>query len=150
MFAKYTHKENMTLQDVKSQATQKQNPIQRVIKSLSDVFIEIMPAILAAALLMGLSGLLGQQGLFGKKSIVEMVPMLAGLNRFISIVSSSVFSILPLIVVWSSTKKIWWKSHSWTSYWCFDVKQQSSRCLSGSSGSSKSGNNQSLRVEKFS
>ena len=105
VFAKYTHKENMTLQDVKSQATQKQNPIQRVIKSLSDVFIEIMPAILAAALLMGLSGLLGQQGLFGKKSIVEMVPMLAGLNRFISIVSSSVFSILPLIVVWSSTKR---------------------------------------------
>lgn len=105
VFAKYTHKENMTLQDVKSQATQKQNPIQRVIKSLSDVFIEIMPAILAAALLMGLSGLLGQQGLFGKKSIVEMVPMLAGLNRFVSIVSSSVFSILPLIVVWSSTKR---------------------------------------------
>ena len=105
VFARYTHKENMTLQDVKSQATQKQNPIQRVIKSLSDVFIEIMPAILAAALLMGLSGLLGQQGLFGKKSIVEMVPMLAGLNRFISIVSSSVFSILPLIVVWSSTKR---------------------------------------------
>ena len=71
VFARYTHKENMTLQDVKSQATQKQNPIQRVIKSLSDVFIEIMPAILAAALLMGLSGLLGQQGLFGKKSIVK-------------------------------------------------------------------------------
>ena len=105
VFAKYTHKENMSLQDVKSQATQKQNPIQRVIKSLSDVFIEIMPAILAAALLMGLSGLLGQQGIFGKKSVVEMVPMLAGLNRFISIVSSSVFSILPLIVVWSSTKR---------------------------------------------
>ena len=105
VFAKYTHKENMSLQDVKSQAAQKQNPFQRVIKSLSDVFIEIMPAILAAALLMGLSGLMGQQGLFGEKSVVEMVPALAGLNRFISIVSSSVFSILPLIVVWSSTKR---------------------------------------------
>lgn len=105
VFAKYTHKENMSLQDVKSQAAQKQNPVQRVIKSLSDVFIEIMPAILAAALLMGLSGLLGQQGLFGDKSVVEMVPSLAGLNRFIGIVSSSVFSILPLIVVYSSTKR---------------------------------------------
>lgn len=105
VFAKYTNKENMSLQDVKSKAASKQNPLQRVIKSLSDVFIDIMPAILAAALLMGLSGLLGQQGLFGEKSVVEMVPVLSGLNRFIGIVSSSVFSILPLIVVYSSTKR---------------------------------------------
>lgn len=105
VFASYTHKENMSLQDVKSQAAQKQNPFQKVIKSLSDVFIEIMPAILAAALLMGLSGLLGQQGLFGEKSVVEMIPALYGLNKFISIVSSSVFAILPLIVVYSSTKR---------------------------------------------
>lgn len=105
VFAAYTHKENMSLQDVKSQAAARQNPLQQVIKSLSDVFIEIMPAILAAALLMGISGLLGQQGLFGKQSVVEMVPALAGLNRFIGIVSSSVFSILPLIVVYSSTKR---------------------------------------------
>lgn len=105
VFAEYTHKEHMSLQDVKSQAATKQNPFQKVIKSLSDVFIEIMPAILAAALLMGLSGLLGQQGLFGEQSVVEMVPALAGLTRFISIVSSSVFSILPLIVVYSATKR---------------------------------------------
>lgn len=105
VFARYTHKENMSLQDVKSQAAKKQNPFQKIIKSLSDVFIEIMPAILAAALLMGLSGLLGQQGLFGEKSVVEMVPALFGLNKFIGIVSSSVFSILPLIVVYSSTKR---------------------------------------------
>lgn len=105
VFAVYTHKENMSLQDVKGQAAEKQNPFQRVIKSLSDVFIEIMPAILAAALLMGLSGMLGQQGLFGEKSVVEMVPALGGLNKFIGIVSSSVFSVLPLIVVYSSTKR---------------------------------------------
>lgn len=105
VFAAYTHKENMSLQDVKSQAAEKQNPFQKIIKSLSDVFIDIMPAILAAALLMGLAGLLGQRGLFGEQSVVEMVPALAGLNQFISIVSSSVFSVLPLIVVYSSTKR---------------------------------------------
>lgn len=93
VFAKYTHKENMSLQDVKGVATAKQNSFQKIIKSLSDVFIEIMPAILAAALLMGLSGLLGQKGLFAEQSVTEMIPVLSGLTRFISIVSSSVFSI---------------------------------------------------------
>lgn len=105
VFANYTGMENMSITDVKEKSTKKQNPFQQALKSLSDVFIDIMPAILAAALLMGLSGLLGQQGLFGEQSIVEMFPGFAGINRFIGIVSSSVFGLLPLLVVYSSTKR---------------------------------------------
>lgn len=105
VFSKRAKMENMSLSDVKEKSAKKQNPFQQALKSLSDVFIEIMPAILAAALLMGLSGLLGQPGLFGKQSIVEMYPNLAGINKFISIVSSSVFGMLPLIVVYSATKR---------------------------------------------
>lgn len=105
VFSKYVGIENMSLADVKNKSTEKQNPIQKGIKSLSDVFIDIMPGILAAALLMGLSGLLGQQGLFGDKSVVEMFPALSGINRFVGIVSSSIFSILPLIVVYSATRR---------------------------------------------
>lgn len=105
VFSKYVGIENMSLADVKNKFTEKQNPIQKAIKSLSDVFIDIMPGILAAALLMGLSGLLGQQGLFGDKSVVEMFPALSGINRFVGIVSSSIFSILPLIVVYSATRR---------------------------------------------
>ena len=105
VFSKYVGMENMSLSDVKSKSTEKQNFFQKIIKSLSDVFIEIMPAILAAAMLLGISGLLAQQGIFGDRSIVEMFPSLAGINRFVSIVSSSVFDILPLIVVCFATKR---------------------------------------------
>lgn len=58
VFAKYTHTENMSLQDIKNEGAKKHNPLQLAIKSLSDVFIEIMPGILAAALLLGLTGVL--------------------------------------------------------------------------------------------
>lgn len=105
VFSKYVGMENMSLSDVKTKSTEKQNFFQKVIKSLSDVFIEIMPAILAAAMLLGISGLLAQQGIFGHRSIVEMFPSFAGINRFVSIVSSSVFDILPLIVVCFATKR---------------------------------------------
>lgn len=105
VFSKLAGMENMSLSDVKSKSAQKLNPFQRGIKSLSDVFIDIMPGILAAALLMGLSGMLGQSGLFDEKSVVEMYPALAGINRFVGIVSSSIFSILPLIVVYSATRR---------------------------------------------
>lgn len=97
--------ENMSLSDVKSKSTEKQNLFQKIIKSLSDVFIEIMPGILAAAMFLGISGLLAQKGIFGPQSVIEMIPQLSGLNRFVSIVSSSVFDILPLIVVCFATKR---------------------------------------------
>ena len=82
-----------------------QNPLQRFMKALSDVFIEIMPCILAAALLMGLSSLLTTKDLFGAKSIVEQVPGLAGFNRIVSIASSGIFALLPMIVAYSATKR---------------------------------------------
>lgn len=105
VFGKAVGMESMSLSDVKSKSAEKQNPFQKGIKSISDIFIVIMPAILAAAILLGLSGMLSQQGIFGPQSVVEMFPWLAGINRFISLVSSSVFDILPLLVIYSATKR---------------------------------------------
>ncbi|WP_353057642.1 glucose PTS transporter subunit EIIB [Ileibacterium valens] len=53
VFSKYTNTENMSLTDIKEAGAKKHNPLQTAIKSLSDVFIEIIPGILAAALLLG-------------------------------------------------------------------------------------------------
>ncbi|RYL93967.1 glucose PTS transporter subunit IIA [Sporolactobacillus sp. THM19-2] len=91
--------------DAHSQAGLKQNAFQRFLKSLTDVFIEIMPGILAAGILTGLTSILGQKGLFGPRSVVEMVPSLAGINRIINIGASGIFAMLPLLVVYSATKR---------------------------------------------
>ena len=104
-FIEETGKGEMSLGEVKAVASQNQNWFQKSIKSLSDVFVEIIPGLLAAALLMGLTGLLSQQGIFGEQSIVEIYPALAGLNRFIQIASTGIFTILPLLVAYSATKR---------------------------------------------
>ena len=104
-FIEETGKGDLCFGEVKAVASQNQNWFQRSIKSLSDVFVEIIPGLLAAALLMGLTGLLSQQGIFGEQSIVEMYPALAGLNRFIQIASTGIFTILPLLVAYSATKR---------------------------------------------
>lgn len=100
-----TGEKEMSLSDVKATSTNKQNPFQKAIKSLSDVFVEIIPGLLAAALLMGITGLLSQQGIFSDKSVIEMFPSLAGLNRFMQIASTGIFTVLPLLVVYSATKR---------------------------------------------
>lgn len=105
VFAKVSEKENMSLGDVKAKSADKKSPFQKAIKSLSDVFVEIIPGLLAAALLMGITGLLSQQGIFGPQSVIEMFPALAGINRFMQITSTGIFTVLPLLVAYSATKR---------------------------------------------
>ena len=49
VLAESIHMDSMSLGDLKTKANKRMNPLQRAVKALSDVFIEIMPGILAAA-----------------------------------------------------------------------------------------------------
>ena len=99
VFTEKTNMKNMSLSDLKTEANKKMNPIQRIIKALSDVFIEIMPGILAAALLTGISGVLGNFG------FVENNETLYGINKLINISSGAIFGFLPLAVSYSACKR---------------------------------------------
>ncbi len=99
VFADYTGMKNMSLSDLKTEANQKMNPLQRIIKALSDVFIDIMPGILAAALLTGLSGMLGNL------DFVHNNATLSGINTLINISSGAIFGFLPLAVAYSACKR---------------------------------------------
>lgn len=99
VFAEYTHTQNMSLGDLKEQSNKKQNPVQAVIKSLSDVFIGIMPALLAAALLMGITSVLG--GL----EVVKTHDTLYAINKLVSLASNGIFAILPMAVCYSAVKR---------------------------------------------
>lgn len=99
VFTEYTGKQNMSLSDLKTEANKKMNPLQRIIKALSDVFIDIMPGILAAALLTGLSGVLANVDL------VQNSETLFGITRLINISSGAIFGFLPLAVSYSACKR---------------------------------------------
>ncbi|HEP6589224.1 TPA: PTS transporter subunit EIIC [Streptococcus pyogenes] len=105
VFSEEAGNKDMSLNEVKDVSARKQNPFQQAIKALSDVFIDIMPAILAAALLMGLSGLFTTENLFGTASLIQRWPALEGTITFVNLVSSSVFGLLPLLVIYSATKR---------------------------------------------
>src|SRR5699024_8593671 len=95
----YTGTAGSSMADVKQEAAKKMNPLQAVIKSLSDVFVDIMPGILAAALLSGLTGVLSQW------DVVAGNATLFGINRLVSLASNGIFSILPLAVCYSACKR---------------------------------------------
>ena len=99
VFAEHNNMKNMSLSDLKTVANKKMNPLQRIIKALSDVFVDIMPGILAAALLTGLSGVLGNL------DFVKANETLYGINRLINISSGAIFGFLPLAVAYSACKR---------------------------------------------
>ena len=93
------HMDSMSLGDLKTKANKRMNPLQRAVKALSDVFIEIMPGILAAALLTGLSSVLGNL------EFVENNDTLYAISTLINIASGAIFGFLPLCVAYSTVKR---------------------------------------------
>ena len=99
VLAESLHMDSMSLGDLKTKANKRMNPLQRAVKALSDVFIEIMPGILAAALLTGLSSVLGNI------DFVQNNDTLYGISRLINISSGAIFGFLPLCVAYSTVKR---------------------------------------------
>ena len=89
----------MSLSDVKDIANNKENPLQKVIKALSDVFVEIIPAILAAAILLGVTRFLANF------EAVKTNQTLYAINRLSNLASVGIFAVLPMVVVYSATKR---------------------------------------------
>ena len=84
----------------------KGNPISRAVKTLSDIFVPIVPAIVAGGLLMGINNVLTAQGLFfANKSLIEAYPMWKDFASIINLFSNAAFTFLPILVGFSATKK---------------------------------------------
>ena len=94
-----------TLTETKDEPEEKKgNPIQRFVKMLSDIFVPIIPAIVAGGLLMGLNNLL-TSALINGQSIIELYPQWQGLASAINTFANAPFTFLPVLIGFSAAKK---------------------------------------------
>lgn len=84
-----------TKEDVKKAAASKQNIFLRLIKTLGDVFVPILPAIVASGLLMGLL-----------EGLTKVIPGMAESNwyTFFHLMSSAALTFLPILIAVSSAR----------------------------------------------
>ncbi|WP_196241802.1 sucrose-specific PTS transporter subunit IIBC [Lactiplantibacillus plantarum] len=96
-----------TPDDIKAVAAagQKKNPLMDFLKVLSDIFIPIVPALVAGGLLMALNNVLTAKHLFMAKSVVEVYPGLKGIAEMINAMASAPFTFLPILLGFSATKR---------------------------------------------
>jgi PTS system trehalose-specific IIC component len=95
-----------TVADVKGSGENKLNPLQRLVKIFSDVFMPILPAIIVAGLLMGINNLLGAKDMFiPGQSLLDAYPGLSGLWQLVNMMANTSFVFLPALVGWSAAKR---------------------------------------------
>ena len=95
-----------TIADVKKKGADKTNPMQRLVRVFSDVFMPILPALIIAGLLMGVNNLMGAKGMFIEgKTLLEAYPNLDGLWSLINLMANTSFVFLPALVGWSAAKR---------------------------------------------
>ncbi|WLR51213.1 PTS system trehalose-specific EIIBC component [Bacillus tianshenii] len=98
--------EEATKEDVKDQTSQKMNPLQRAVKTLADIFIPILPAIVTAGLLMGLNNILTGTGIFyDEKALIDVYTQWADLANMINLIANTAFVFLPGLIGWSAVKR---------------------------------------------
>ena len=96
----------MSTSDIKDAGSKKMNPIQRFVKMLSDIFVPIIPAIVAGGLLMGINNILTASDLFiSGKSLVEAYPGMADLAALINTFANAAFVFLPILIGFSATQR---------------------------------------------
>lgn len=80
--------------------------IQRAVKLLSDIFVPIIPAIVAGGLLMGINNVLTASGLFVEgKSVIDLYPQMADISAMINMFANAAFTFLPVLIGFSATQK---------------------------------------------
>ncbi|MBW0933502.1 PTS system trehalose-specific EIIBC component [Priestia megaterium] len=96
----------LSKEELKNEAAKNLNPIQRAIKTLSDIFIPILPAIVTAGLLMGISNTLTGSGIFyDDKSFVDVHTKWKDLASIINLIANTAFVFLPGLIGWSAVNR---------------------------------------------
>ncbi|MGT2959852.1 PTS system trehalose-specific EIIBC component [Streptococcus caballi] len=117
--------EGVSKEAAKSAAKQNQNPIQRVLTMLAEIFTPIIPAIIVGGLILGFRNILegvpfqalGQAMENGKpvfdangdpvyNTIVQVSQFWSGVNSFLWLPGQAIFHFLPVGIVWSVTRKM--------------------------------------------
>lgn len=107
-FTKYAGIEGVSRDAVKSAAKTNQNPVQRVVGALGEIFAPIIPALICGGLILGFRNLIGEVNLLngGTQLLTDVSQFWAGLYNFLWLIGEAIFHFLPVGITWSITKKM--------------------------------------------
>lgn len=107
-FTAYAGIEGVSKDAVKAAARTNQNPLQKIMSALGEIFAPLIPALICGGLVLGFRNIIGEINFFadGTKSLADISQFWAGIYSFLWLIGEAVFHLLPVGIVWSITKKM--------------------------------------------
>ncbi len=107
-FTSYAGIEGVSKDAVKAAAKTNQNPLQKVMGTLGEIFAPLIPALICGGLVLGFRNIIGEINFFnnGTQSLADVYQFWNGMYNFLWLIGEAVFHLLPVGIVWSITKKM--------------------------------------------
>ena len=107
-FTKFASIEGVSKDAVKSAAKTNQNPLQRIMGALGEIFAPIIPALICGGLVLGFRNIIGEVDLLNGRtqSLADVSQFWAGMYSFLWLIGEAIFHFLPVGITWSITKKM--------------------------------------------
>lgn len=107
-FTSYAGIEGVSKDAVKAAAKTNQNPIQKIMGTLGEIFAPLIPALICGGLVLGFRNIIGEINFFnnGTQSLADVYQFWDGMYNFLWLIGEAVFHLLPVGIVWSITKKM--------------------------------------------
>ena len=115
-FTKVSGIEGVSKEAAKAAAGANQNPLQRAMGVLGEIFAPLIPALICGGLILGFRNIIGEVNFFndagafdlehGTKSIADMWVFWNGMYSFLWVIGEAVFHMLPVGICWSVTRKM--------------------------------------------
>ena len=104
-FVETTGAKEMSAAEAKQEGVSKLGKLQQAFKVFSDIFIPIIPAFVAAAIIIWLKALLTADGLFGLDgALADQSIFLESMADFMGVIATT-FDYLPVLVMYSAVKR---------------------------------------------
>ena len=100
--------EGVSKEAAKSAAKSNQNPLQRVMATLAEIFTPIIPALIVGGLILGFRNVLEavHWSMLDGKTITEVSKFWSGINHFLWLLGEAIFQFLPVGITWSVSRKM--------------------------------------------
>lgn len=100
--------EGVSKEAVKQAAKSNQNPAQRFMSNLAEIFAPLIPALIVGGLILGFRNFIGEVKLFegGTLTLADTSQFWSGMYSFLWLIGEAVFHYLPVAICWSVVKKM--------------------------------------------
>ena len=93
-------------EQTKAAAKQNMSWFERLISNLAEIFVPLLPALIAGGLLLGLRNVIGEMPTIDNQPLTHTFSWLIPINDFLWLPCEAIFHFLPVAICWSTVKKM--------------------------------------------